>query len=92
MQQNEQTLQQIHELKAQISALQAELDTLQNDIKLQMEADGCTEMTCGDFKVTYREHTTHRFDAKRFKAERAALYQQYLLEGKIRTFRVKHCA
>ena len=76
-------------LEAEIEERQAQVDALKDGIKDAMKAQGVSRLSIGNYKVSYTEYTTHRFDSKAFKDEHADLYDSYTVETTARRFTIK---
>lgn len=64
-------------IEAQIKELQDEADAIKDCIKGELEAAGVDETIVGDYKITYREVVSNRFDSTTFKKAYAELYKQF---------------
>lgn len=70
-------IENIKTLQTMIDELTAEMETLKDEIKADMTAQGVEEMTISCYKVRYTTVTSNRFDSTAFKKTHADLYSQY---------------
>lgn len=70
-------VKKIKELQIKADELTAEIDSLKDEIKAEMTAQGVEEMVVSCFKVSYKDVTSNRFDTTAFQQTHAALYNQY---------------
>lgn len=66
--------------------LEAEIEAVQDSIKEDMHQKDVDELTGADWKITWKEIKTSRFDSKAFKKENAAMYDRYTVETVTRRF------
>lgn len=75
-----------------IRAKQEELGTraeeLEGHLKRAMEEEGVEVRQAGPFRITWKEITSNRFDAKRFKADHLDIYNIYQIASTSRRFQV----
>lgn len=76
-------MKKIADLDAEIKRLQEEREKVVDEVKAAMTADS---IETGNFKVTYKEVTTNRFDTKAFKADHAKLYTAYTKQQTCKRF------
>lgn len=81
-------IRELRELRRMSEELAAEIETIQDSIKAEMTARNVDELTGTDWKATWKEVTSSRFDSKAFKATHAELYNQYTKETSTRRFTV----
>lgn len=81
-------IRELRELRRMSEELAAEIETIQDSIKAEMTARNVDELTGTDWKATWKEVTSSRFDSKAFKATHAELYHQYTKETCTRRFTV----
>ena len=62
------SVQELRELRRMAEELEAEITTIQDSIKAAMTAQGVDELTGADYKVTWKEVQTKRFDKARMIA------------------------
>lgn len=55
-------VQELRELRRMADELTAEMEALQDQIKAHMSAQGVDELTGADFKITWKEVKSKRFD------------------------------
>lgn len=79
-------VQELRGLRRMADELAAEMETLQDQIKAHMTAQGVDELAGMDYKITWKTITSSRFDSKAFKATHADLYSQYTRETTARRF------
>ena len=78
----------IRELEAKKARLQDWIDGLKDSLKEYLTEQGETTMMLGNYKVSYTEFTTHRFDSKAFKEEHADVYKQYEVASTVKRFTI----
>ena len=76
----------IRELRRMAEELAAEMDTLLDEIKAHMTSQGVDELNGSDYKITWKDVKSSRFDSKAFKAAHSELYSQYARETTTRRF------
>lgn len=79
-------LHMYRELKERQAEVQAALATLEEEFKAEMGDE--EEIDVEGIKVRWTRYTTRRFDTTAFKAEHAALYEQYAKAVQGRRFSV----
>lgn len=79
-------VKELRELTRMAEELSAEMDAIKDQLKAHMDAQGVDELAGADFKLTYKEVKSSRFDAKAFKLTHADLYSQYTRETTARRF------
>lgn len=79
-------VKELRELRRMADELTAEMEALQDQIKAHMTAQGMGELSGADYKITWKEVKSSRFDSKAFKATHAELYRQYTKETTARRF------
>ena len=70
-------LEHIKTLQTMIDELNTEMESVKDEIKAEMTAQGVEEMTVSCYKVRYTSVTSNRFDSTAFKKTHAELYAQY---------------
>ncbi len=68
------------ELMEQIEQLQAEAEAIKDALKGQMLEHGTDELEGTGWRATWHNTNSSRFDSKRFKADHADLYSQYMVK------------
>lgn len=68
------------EIMAQIEDLQAEAESIKDNLKSQMLERETEELEGDGWKATWHNTNNSRFDSKRFKADHAELYTQYIVK------------
>ena len=81
-------IEALKELEALIEEAKAEAETLRDEIKAEMTAQGVDEMAVSCFKVRYKEVKTSRFDSTAFKKTHADLYEQYTRQTTSKRFTI----
>ena len=77
-------LKKLADIQAEIDRLQAEADAIKEDIKTDM---GDAEHVVGDdFKISWVNIMSQRFDTKRFQADHDLLYRKYVVPSVYRRF------
>ena len=77
---------EIKKLKAEIDELQELVDTLTDEVKMQM---GDTEsLTVGPFKVIWKPVIQNRFDGKAFQKDFPDIYENYKRPSVTRPFKI----
>lgn len=79
-------VQELRELRRMAEELAGEIDALQDQIKAHMTMLGVSELHGADFKITWHEVRSSRFDSKAFKAAHGDLYGLYARETVSRRF------
>ena len=70
-------IREIKSLQQLIDEANAEMETLKDEIKAHMTAEGTEEITVDLFKVRYQKVSSIRFDTTAFKKTHSDLYTQY---------------
>lgn len=70
-------LNELTVIRAQIKELQGEEEAYTDLIKEEMTANGEDELLVGDYKLTYREVVSNRFDSTTFKKSYSDLYKLF---------------
>ena len=81
-------IESIKTLQAMIDELTAEMESVKDEIKAEMTAQGVDEMAVSCFKVRYKEVKTSRFDSTAFKKTHADLYEQYTRQTTSKRFTI----
>ena len=71
------TAHDLMSVRAMIAELEAEAEALTDKIKAAMAERGEESIQGDDWKATWKNATSSRFDSKAFKAAHADLYGQY---------------
>lgn len=58
-------VQELRELRRMAAELEAEMESIQDQLKAHMAAQGVEELTGADFKVSWKPVETRRFDKAR---------------------------
>lgn len=68
---------ELRELRRMAAELSEQITSIEAELKADMSRKG-TDTLCGpDFKITWKEITSSRFDAKAFKTAHASLYAAF---------------
>lgn len=70
-------VRELKELQQMADELTAEIESLKDELKAEMTAEGKDEMTVDVFVLRYKSVSTSRFDSKLFKAQHSDLYAAY---------------
>lgn len=68
---------ELKELQLLIEEATAQADSIKDELKAHMTAQGTDELTVGVFKLRYKAVTSSRFDSTAFKAKYSDLYEAY---------------
>lgn len=71
-------VEHIKTLQAMIDEMTTEMESVKDEVKAEMTAQGVEEMIVSCFKVRYTTVTTNRFDSTAFKKTHEELYSQYV--------------
>ena len=71
------TIRELRELRRMADELAAEIETLTDAVKEHMTAAGVDTLAGTDYKVTWRDVSSRRFDSAALKRDHAELYSQY---------------
>lgn len=77
---------ELRELRRMADEIQAEIDAIQDKIKEHMNAAGVDTLAGADYKITWKEITSSRFDTIAFKRENPEIAAAYIRETKSRRF------
>ena len=77
---------ELRELRRMADELAGEIEALQDQIKSHMNNLGVAELHGDDFKITWHEVKSSRFDSKAFKAAHGDLYGMFTRETATRRF------
>ncbi len=81
-------VEHIKTLQAMIEELTAEMESVKDEVKAEMTAQGVEEMIVSCFKVRYKTVTTNRFDSTAFKKTHSDLYEQYIKQTTSKRFSI----
>ena len=70
-------VRELKELQQMADELTTEIESLKDELKAEMTAEGKDEMTIDVFTLRYKSVSTSRFDSKAFKAQHSDLYAAY---------------
>lgn len=68
---------ELKELQQLIEEATAQADSIKDELKAHMAAQGTDEITIGVFKLRYKAVTSNRFDSTAFKAKYNDLYAAF---------------
>lgn len=68
---------ELRELRRMADEIQAEIDAIQDKIKAHMNAAGVDTLAGADYKITWKEITSSRFDTTAFKKENPEIAAMY---------------
>lgn len=71
-------VKKIKALQLKADELNAEIESLKDEVKAEMTAQGVEEMVVDVFKVRYTSVTTNRFDSTAFKKLHEDIYKMFL--------------
>ena len=77
---------ELRELRRMADELQAEIDAIQDKIKAHMTAIDADTINGPDYKITWKEITSSRFDTTAFKRDNPEIAAAYIKETKARRF------
>lgn len=77
---------ELRELRRFIEELTAEADAITDVIKAQMTTEGVDTLLGDDYKITWREVQSSRFDSKAFKTAMPELYDRFTKPSTTRRF------
>lgn len=73
----EMKVSELRELKRMQEELAGEIAAMEDSIKAHMTATGTDEVKGTDFKITWKEVTSHRLDSKALKAAAPTIWEQF---------------
>lgn len=79
-------VKKLREYKRMKEELEAEIDALTDQIKAEMTTRNADTLIGPDWKATWKNVTSTRFDSKAFKIEHADLYADYSKSSESRRF------
>ena len=79
-------IKELRELRRMQQELTDTIEGIQDTIKAEMYARGTDELAGVDYKVTWKEVVSRRFDSALFKKAHAELYEQYSRKQIMRRF------
>ena len=71
-------VKRIKALQLKADELNAEIESLKDEVKAEMTAQGVDELTAGVFKVSYKDVTSSRVDTTRFKKLHEDIYKMFV--------------
>lgn len=84
----ENRIKKLQALEEQKKKLEAQINSLQEEIKKDMESKGKEEMQAGIFIIRFTSVLSNRFDTKGFKEKYAELYKEYTKQVASRRFTI----
>lgn len=79
---------ELRELRRMADEIAAEIETIQDAIKNHMSAAGVDTIAGTDYKITWKEITSARFDTTAFKKENPELASRYTKNTTARRFTI----
>lgn len=70
-------LDTLKSIEEHINELQGEADAIKDLVKEEMRESGVSELHVGNYKITYRDVISNRFDTTSFKKSYNDLYKEY---------------
>ena len=77
---------ELRELRRMTDEIQAEVDAIQDKIRAHMNAAGVDTLAGADYKITWKEITSSRFDTTAFKKENPEIAAMYTKTSKSKRF------
>lgn len=77
---------ELRELKRMQEELAAEIAATEDDLKAYMTASGTDELHGPSFKITWKEVTSSRLDSKALKAAAPTIWEQFTKQTTTRRF------
>jgi predicted phage-related endonuclease len=84
----ESKIREYREMKRLAEEAQAAADSIADELKAEMNAQGTSKLIVGEYKLSYSTVTRKDIDKKRLEAERADIYSAYLKETSYKRFAV----
>ncbi len=81
-------IRELKELETLIAEAEKDAESIKDELKAEMTAQGAEELQIDIFKLRYKTVISSRFDSKSFKATHAELYDQYTKQTESRRFTV----
>ena len=78
----------LKELKQMVEEFSTEITAIEDEIKVEMNAQGVNELIAGVFKVRWTPVTSKRFDSNSFKVRYADLYEQFTKATETKRFSI----
>lgn len=78
----------LREYRRMIEDLQAEIDTITDEIKQHMTAEGVDEIRGADYKITWKAVTSNRIDSAALKAAYPDIASAFMKSSTSRRFNV----
>lgn len=79
-------VKELRELRRMADELNAEIEAIQGAIKAQMAQERVDTLTGDDYRVTWKNVVSSRFDGKAFKAAMPDLYARFTCQTETRRF------
>lgn len=79
-------VKKLRELRRMADELEAEIEALQDAIKAQMTQEGVDTLAGDDYRVTWKNVVSSRFDSKAFKVAMPDLYARFIRQAETRRF------
>ncbi len=71
-------VKKIKSLQLKADELNKQIESLKDEVKAEMTAQGVDEMVVGVFKVSYKDVTNNRFDTTAFKKIHEDIYKMFV--------------
>lgn len=81
-------IKELRELRRMADELAGEIEAITDSIKAEMSAREVDTLSGTDWKVSWKEVTSNRFDSTAFKATHGELYKQYTRQSISKRFTV----
>lgn len=81
-----QLIEEYKKLQTQEDTVKEQKDLISNKIKALLGENDCG--ICGDYKVTWKNVSSNRFDSKSFQKENKELYEKYMKQSSYRRFQI----
>lgn len=79
-------INELRELRRMADELNSEIESIQDEIKAHMTAEQVDTLTGANWKVTWKEVVSKRFDSTAFKKAMPELAEQYTKETRSKRF------
>lgn len=83
-------VENLRHLKREAEEVASRIENIENAIKAEMKERNEYTLTGDDWKITWNEVTSTRFNQKLFKEANPALYESYSTESTSRRFLLSH--
>lgn len=86
--QMDEKLAQLRRCRHTMDTLKKEAESIETEVKAELEARGAEQVETLHYKVTWKTVTSTRLDTKALKAERPEIYARYASESVTKRFTV----